>query len=103
MALSRDLCVLLLLAAVTAEAAKIQTYNHKGCSDNPTNTFKVGCNYCQTFFDQSSVKISEVQADTRISVHNQKNCKGYSSVAQIYGGGCVNQGKTKIRAVYISC
>ncbi|BBN12894.1 hypothetical protein MPTK1_5g23770 [Marchantia polymorpha subsp. ruderalis] len=103
MALSRHLCVLLLLAAVTAEAAKIQTYKEKGCSGDLTNTFTVVCNSCQTFSDQSSVKISDVQAKNRISIHNRKNCENYSKVAEIHGGACVNQGKAKIRAVYIAC
>jgi len=99
--------VLVLLAMVSSsfvvvEAAKIETYNGKSCTGAPTNTFYVGRNSCQNFNDQSAVKISEVSSDTRVSVHNTKGCKTVSSVAQIYGPGCVVQGATALNAVYIA-
>lgn len=94
-------CVFLLLCIVTIEAAKIETFNPASCDGSATNTFYVGGNTCQTFNDQGAVRISEVSSDTRVSIHNQRDCEGYSSVAQIYGPGCVVQGATKLRAVWI--
>ncbi|CAM6101929.1 unnamed protein product [Calypogeia fissa] len=100
MAMSRIVCVLLVLAIVT-EAARIDTFNNANCDDSPTNTFLVDGNTCQIFEDQSAVLISEVSSDTRVSIHNQQDCEQYSSVAQMYGRGCVVQGATKLRAVWI--
>ena len=102
MAILRGVCLLLLIAAVvTVEAAKIETYNSASCDGAPTNTFYVNGNTCQTFNDQGAVKISEVSASTRVSIHNQKFCESSSQVGQIYGPGCVVQGHTSIRAVWI--
>ena len=102
MAILRVMCVwLLLTAVVTVEAAKIETYNSASCAGAPTNTFYVNGNTCQTFNDQGAVQISDVSASTRVSIHNQKFCKSSSQVAQIYGPGCVGQGHTSLRAVWI--
>lgn len=102
MAIFRVVCVLLLLAAVvTVEAAKIETYNQASCDGAPTNTFLVNGNTCQTFNDQGAVQISDVSDTTRISIHNQQFCESSSQVAQIYGPGCVTQGHTSLRAVWI--
>jgi hypothetical protein len=110
MAVSRSaLCVALALLAIASvlssgtEAAKIETWNGPNCGDGgpATNTFFVGGNTCQTFFDEGSVRVSEIDANTRVSVHNQKNCETYSSVGQFYGPGCLTQGATKLRAVWI--
>ena len=102
MAILRDMCVLLLIAAVvTVEAAKIETYNPASCDGTPTNTFYVNGNTCQTFNDQGAVKISDVSTNTRVSIHNQQFCESSSQVAQIYGPGCVVQGHTALRAVWI--
>ncbi|KAG0618607.1 hypothetical protein M758_4G077600 [Ceratodon purpureus] len=104
MAISRALCVLLLLsvAAVSTEAAKIETFNGLGCEGAPTNTFLVNGNQCQTFIDQSSVRVTEINSDVRVSIHNQRNCDTASSVGQAFGPLCFNQGATKIRAVFIA-
>ncbi|KAG0568279.1 hypothetical protein KC19_6G008900 [Ceratodon purpureus] len=104
MAISRALCVLLLLgvAAVSTEAVKIETFNDRGCTGGATNTFYVGRNQCQTFIDQGSVRVTEIGPDVRVSFHNQRNCQGASSVGQGYGSLCMNQGATKLRAVYVA-
>ncbi|KAH7280851.1 hypothetical protein KP509_36G016800 [Ceratopteris richardii] len=91
----------LLATVMYSEGAKIETFNPRSCNGAPTNTFYVGGNTCQTFFGEGAVRISDVSSSTRISVHNQRNCKGSSSVAQIYGPGCVVQGATKLQAVWI--
>ncbi|KAG0605305.1 hypothetical protein M758_9G047400 [Ceratodon purpureus] len=104
MAISRALCVLLLLGvvAMSTEAIKIETFNDLGCNDPPTNTFFVGRNQCQTFIDQASVRVTEIDTDVRVSFHNQLNCDTASSVGQGFGPQCRNQGGTKIRGVFIA-
>ncbi|KAG0617839.1 hypothetical protein M758_4G019100 [Ceratodon purpureus] len=104
MAISRALCVLLLIgvAAVSTEAAIIETFNERGCNGNPTNTFKLNGNQCQTFFGQSSVRVTDINSDIRVSIHNQQNCNTASSVGQAFGPLCFNQGATKIQAVFIA-
>ncbi|KAH7280884.1 hypothetical protein KP509_36G019300 [Ceratopteris richardii] len=92
---------ILAMMCFEVQAAKIETFNPASCDGSPTNTFYVGGNTCQTFIDQGAVRISEISSSTRVSVHNQRDCEGYSSVAQIYGPGCVVQGATKLRAVWI--
>lgn len=104
MAVSRVLCALLVLAiAVATEAAKIETFNDRGCygsGSGPTNTFKRDSG-CQTFIDQASVLVTEISADTRVSFHNQRDCESKSQVGQVYGPVCSNMGQTKLRAVWI--
>lgn len=98
---SMVLALVLLAAACTAEAAKIDTYNPDTCDGNPAYTFYVNGGTCQTFIDQGAVQIGEVSGNTRVTVHNQHDCEQTSKVAQIYGPGCVVQGPMKLRAVWI--
>ncbi|KAG0578417.1 hypothetical protein KC19_4G021100 [Ceratodon purpureus] len=106
MAISRALCVLLLIGIASSrhstEAAKIETFNGLGCEGSPTNTFLVNGNQCQTFIDQSSVRVTDINSDVRVSFHNQRNCDTASSVGQAFGPICSNQGATKLRAVFIA-
>ncbi|KAG0578414.1 hypothetical protein M758_4G018800 [Ceratodon purpureus] len=105
MAISRALCVLLLLgvaAVMSAEAVKIETFNERGCTGGATNTFYVGRNQCQDFIDQGSVRVTEIDPDVRVSFHNQQGCEGASSVGQGHGSLCMNQGATKLRSVYVA-
>lgn len=98
------LCAVLLLAIVSnTEAATIETWNGPNCEGGGTLVFRdVGRGSCTTFIDQGSIRVSGIDANTRVSVHNQRDCETRSMVSQFYGPACATQGRTKLRAVYIA-
>lgn len=100
--------VLVLLAMVSSsfvvvEAARIETFNAASCDGPPTNTFLLNGNTCQDFNDQGAVRVSEINSDVRVSVHNTEGCQAVSQVGQFFGPtSCSVQGRTALNSVFIA-
>ncbi|KAF7317700.1 Asparaginase [Mycena kentingensis (nom. inval.)] len=91
------------VAQLAAGQAMVQFSTQLGCPSF-SQTFRGSCNFCaDPPGDWASVLFTGIDANQRVTVHNQNGCTPGSQVGQGFGPACWNQGRTPLQSAWVAC